>query len=400
MAAVNAGFDVIGIDLDATRVEAVSAGDSPISGLPSSELRRALDSGRYRISDSYTAANGFDYAVITVPTPLRDGEPDLSFIQSAAESVAPLVKRGATVILESTTYPGTTAELLAPILTRGSPLTPGEDFSLGYSPERIDPGNPTWNLLNTPKVVSGLTEGCRDRVAAFYIALGISVVEVGSTRVAELTKLLENTFRHVNIALVNELAVFSNFLGVDIWEAIEAAETKPFGFMKFLPGPGVGGHCLPVDPSYLSWAIKEKSGAEFEFVKLANRVNSQMPDYVVSRANELLRDHRRKTDGVATVLLYGIAYKPNTSDLRESPALVIAAKLQEFGIDVCAIDNLVSDTSWPSQLPRATEADLSRYDLGILVTNQPHGRPEHPLVTCDQILDTRREISGANVHYL
>ena len=237
------------------------------------------------------------------------------------------------MILESTTYPGTTEELVAPVLENGSGLCAGADFLLGYSPERIDPGNDTWTLVNTPKVVSGIDEASLAAVQAFYDTLVEHTVAVSGTRVAELTKLLENTFRHVNIALVNELAMFAADLGIDVWEAIDAASTKPFGFMRFTPGPGVGGHCLPIDPSFLSWRVKRRLGRQFRFVELANDVNDHMPDYVVSRLIAGLNRRRKPLNG-SRILLLGLTYKRNTRDARESPSMRVAELLLAMGADV------------------------------------------------------------------
>ena len=249
MRAVEAGYRVVGFDLDADRVKRLAAGESYVEDVPSEQLSDAIATGRYRATAESRHCAGFDVAVITVPTPLREGIPDLSFIEDSARTLGRFVRPGSTVILESTTYPGTTEELVATILEEASGLTVGEDFHLGYSPERIDPGNPTWRFDNTPKVVSGIDERSLEAVRGFYDALVSQTVPVSSTQVAELAKLLENTFRHVNIALVNELAMFASELGIDVWEAVDAAATKPYGFMKFTPGPGVGGHCLPIDPS-------------------------------------------------------------------------------------------------------------------------------------------------------
>ena len=262
----------------------------------------------------------FDVALITVPTPLADGVPDLRPITAAAERIGPLVRPGCLVVLESTTYPGTTDELLAPLLERASGLKAGVDFHVGFSPERIDPGNSEWTMVRIPKVVSGLTPGCLDATEAFYRRLVEHTVPVSSTRVAELTKLLENTFRHVNIALVNELAIHARALGIDIWEAIDATATKPFGYLPFRPGPGVGGHCLPIDPSYLSWRIERQLGVTARFVVTANDVNQQMPGYVVRRVQDGLNERRTAVNG-ARILVLGLAYKKNTNDARETPAV-------------------------------------------------------------------------------
>ena len=286
--------------------------------IPHETLKAALDRN-YQATSDLGDLVGFDVAVITVPTPLRDGAPDLSYVAAAGEQLTRVLRAGALIILESTTYPGTTEELLRPILER-SGLRAGVDFFLGYSPERIDPGNKTWNFVNTPKVVSGIDAGSLQAVSAFYASLVDRVVEVESAATAELVKILENTYRHVNIALVNELAMFAKELGVDVWAAIDAAASKPFGFTAFRPGPGVGGHCLPIDPSYLSWRVRQNLGHTFRFVELANDVNDHMPDYVVSRIGLLLNDHQRSVKGTR-ILLLGLTYKAGTSDWRESPSL-------------------------------------------------------------------------------
>ena len=322
MRAVELGFSVTGYDTAAGRVDALRAGNSYVEDVSSEQLRSALESG-YRATTDPADLAGFDVAIITVPTPLREGVPDLSFIETAASDLTPHLRPGVLVVLESTTYPGTTEELLRPALEL-SGRRAGTDFFLGYSPERMDPGNPKWSLANTPKVVSGVDDDSLAAVTAFYSRLVDTVVPVASTAEAELVKLLENTFRHVNIALVNELAMFARDLGVDIWNAVDAAATKGFGFLPFTPGPGVGGHCLPVDPSYLAWRVERRLGHRFRFVELANEVNSGMPDYVVRRAQALLNDHGLSVKG-SRILLIGLAYKAGTSDWRESPATSVAS---------------------------------------------------------------------------
>ena len=286
MRAVEVGFSVVGFDASVERVKSLESGESYVGDISDEELGRALMAGYRPTADAADVA-GFDVAVISVPTPLRDGLPDLSYIEMAGADLARHLRPGGCVVLESTTYPGTTTELLAPILAEGSGLAPDE-FFLGYSPERIDPGNATHGLVNTPKVISGSTPEGLAVVDAFFSALVDRTVPVGSCAEAELVKLLENTFRHVNIALVNELAMFARDLDVDVWRAIDAAATKPFGYMKFTPGPGVGGHCLPIDPSYLAWRVKQHLGHTFRFVELANDVNEHMPDYVHDRVTAML----------------------------------------------------------------------------------------------------------------
>ena len=283
MRACEVGYDVVGFDVDRAAVELLARGESYVGDISVDRLEAALAGGRYRPTADPALLADFDIAVITVPTPLRDGDPDLSYIEEAARLLGAHLRPGACVILESTTYPGTTDELVAPLLQAGSGLEPGVDFHLGYSPERINPGDPHATLEGTPKVVSGIDAASLERVQAFYDDIVERTVPVSGTREAELTKLLENTFRHVNVALVNELAMFASDLGIDVWEAIDAADTKPFGFMRFEPGPGVGGHCLPIDPSYLAWKVQDELGAPFRFVELANEVNDFMPEYVVRR---------------------------------------------------------------------------------------------------------------------
>lgn len=398
MAAHAAGHTVVGIDTDQRRVAQIASGVSPVSDVSSSELLSALASGRYFVRDNYEDLEQFSSAIITVPTPLDNGKPNLRFIESAGASLAPSITPGSLVVLESTTYPGTTEELLVPILEAGSGLLAGEDFHVGYSPERIDPGNQDWNLLNTPKVTSGINSSSASAVATLYSGFGITVVPVSGTREAELTKLLENTFRHVNIALVNELAMFSRQLGVNVWEAIDAASTKPFGFMKFTPGPGVGGHCLPIDPSYLSWAIQEKAGENFKFVELANTVNSFMPQFVVNQVQRLLEE-----EGIppaeSRILLCGLAYKPKTSDIRESPALVIAALLRKLGADLYGIDEYVSAYDWPSDVT-PHDKGLHAYDVGIVITAHDDETPVLLTEVCKVVLDTRNVLTGPNVQTL
>lgn len=369
MRAVEQGFDVVGIDLDGARVQRLRDSDSYVDDVPDALLRSAYSTGRYLASTDYSAARDFDVAVITVPTPLSETLPDLSFIESAASALAEHLKRGATVVLESTTYPGTTEELLVPILEQGSGLRVGEHFAVGYSPERIDPGNKQFGFVNTPKVVSGVNVASLERVQAFYDALVDRTVPVSGTREAELTKLLENTFRHVNIALVNELAVFAHQLGVNIWESIDAASTKPFGYMRFTPGPGVGGHCLPVDPSYLSWQVRRELGKSFRFVELANDVNDHMPDYVVQRLSAMLNRVRKPLNG-SRVLLIGLAYKRNSGDIRESPSLRLIELLLAAGAQLSAIDSWVDQTQWPSEVVRLDAAPPhSDVDVAVIVTD-------------------------------
>jgi UDP-N-acetyl-D-glucosamine dehydrogenase len=401
MRAVEVGYTVVGIDIDTGRIADLAEGLSHVDDVSTQQLRAALDSGRYLPTSDYLDAAGFDIAVISVPTPLREGLPDLSFIEQSSASLSLHLTKGAMVVLESTTYPGTTEGLMVPILVEGSGLLAGEDFFVGYSPERIDPGNAIWGFVETPKVISGINPASLAKVKSFYDDLVHTTVPVSSPKEAELTKLLENTFRHVNIALVNELAVFAHQLGVNVWESIEAASTKPFGFMKFTPGAGVGGHCLPVDPSYLSWQVKRKLGKNFRFIELANDVNDHMPNYVVERAIGLLNDKFLPMRG-SNILILGLAYKKNTADNREAPALRVIELLQNYGATVSAVDSHVTPRRWPKNVSNValTEEALRSSDLVILVTD--HDDLDLDLVGTSQatVLDTKNLVTGANVHRL
>src|SRR4051794_39807681 len=397
MRAVEVGHDVVGLDVDAERAELLSAGESFVEDVASKRLAAALETGRYRATAEPAGAEGFDVAVITVPTPLREGLPDLSHIEAAARSLAPYLRPGSTVVLESTTYPGTTEELLGPTLAAGSGLRPGLDFHLGYSPERIDPGNQTWNVVNTPKVVSGVDEGSLAAVQGFYDRIVERTVPVSSPKEAELTKLLENTFRHVNIALVNELAMFAADLGIDVWEAIDAASTKPFGYLRFTPGPGVGGHCLPVDPSYLSWEVKRRLGQSFRFVELANDVNEHMPDYVVRRLVVALNDQGKPVRG-SRILLLGISFKANVGDWRESPSHRVADLLTELGADLVAADPHVAPDRFPDgAIPvDCTAEELEAADAVVLLVDHAAFDPTTVVAHSRYVLDTKGHLPRAD----
>ncbi|WP_329168676.1 nucleotide sugar dehydrogenase [Streptomyces sp. NBC_01267] len=404
--AAESGYAVVGYDVDKERVTRLVAGDSYIEDFTSGRLRPLLTSGAYRASRDPADCESFDIAVITVPTPLRDGLPDLSYITESTRMVGGFLRRGATVVLESTTYPGTTEELVTPLLEAASGLVAGRDFHLGYSPERIDPGNTRWHLENTPKVVSGVDGASLRHVEAFYRAIVETTVPVSNCRTAELSKLLENTFRHVNIALVNELAVFAHELGIDVWEAIDAAATKPHGFLRFVPGPGVGGHCLPVDPSYLSWWAERAAGRTFRFVELANDVNSHMPDYVVRRLTDALARRGTAVDG-ARILLLGLSYKADTSDARKTPAARIAELLLARGADVSAADPHVAHSVPPAsgvldRVRRVTAGagELSAADAVVLLAD--HKAFDYDLIAArsSYVLDCRHRLGGANVDVL
>jgi UDP-N-acetyl-D-glucosamine dehydrogenase len=328
--------------------------------------------------------------------------PDLSHVEAAAAAVGAHLQRGACVVLESTTYPGTTEELVAPILEGASGLVAGRDFLLGYSPERIDPGNPTYGLANTPKVVSGIDEASLAAVDAFYSTFVAQTVPVSGCGEAELSKIIENTFRHVNIALVNELAMFATELGVDVMESLRASATKPFGFMRFQPGPGVGGHCLPIDPTYLSWRVKQSLGESFRFIELANDVNSHMPHFIARRATAVLNDVRKPVKG-SRIVVFGVSYKPNVGDAREAPSLPLIQALVGLGAEVTAVDPLVRP---PVALLHAnarlvTAVDLASEpcDLAIVVTD--HDAFDYDAIAAlPLVLDTRNRLdtSRPNVH--
>ncbi|HUR77326.1 MAG TPA: nucleotide sugar dehydrogenase [Acidimicrobiales bacterium] len=402
MRAVAVGFDVTGYEIDPARVARLEEGDSYIEDISSAQLRDAIATGRYRATTDARDISGFDVAVITVPTPLRDTLPDLSHIEAAARTLSAALAPGALVILESTTYPGTTEELLVPLLAEGSHLTIGDEVLVGYSPERIDPGNTEWTFVSTPKVVSGINAASLEAVQEFYDQLVEQTVPVSSPKEAELTKLLENTFRHVNVALVNELAMFAGELGIDVWEAIDAASTKPFGFMRFVPGPGVGGHCLPVDPSYLSWQVRRSLGESFRFVELANDVNAHMPSYVVRRLTRALNDRGRAVKGTR-VLLLGLGYKRNTGDARESPAVVVASQLAALGAELRAADPFVSDEVLAGQLTRVdcTVTELSAADAVVMLTDHDAFDVKTIAEHARYVLDCRRVVpAGDGVEFL
>jgi UDP-N-acetyl-D-glucosamine dehydrogenase len=397
--AVDVGFDVVGFDVDAERIKRLAAGDSYVEDIPDDRLLAALDSGRYEPTDAPDRIAGFDVAVLDVPTPLRDGVPNLSHVEDAASVVSRHLRAGATVVLESTSYPGTTEELVAPLLEQGSGLMAGRDFHLGYSPERIDPGNPTWRLENTPKVVSGVDEASLEAVRGFYGRIVERTISVSGTREAELTKLIENTFRHVNIALVNELAMFAAELDIDVWEAIDAATTKPFGYLRFTPGPGVGGHCLPIDPSYLSWKVRRSLGQPFRFVELANDVNEHMPDYVVRRLALAFNRMGRAVNG-SRILLLGLAYKRNTGDAREAPGTIIAQALTALGAEVHVVDPHIVAESLPYPLVDLTAEEVRASDATVIVTD--HDAFDYDLIRAHAryIFDARNRLDGPTVERL
>ena len=370
MRAVEVGHTVIGFEPDRNRLTSLKAGTSYVEDVSSQSLQEAIASGRYIATSDPSEIALFDVAVISVPTPLRENAPDLAFVRSATGMIGPHVRSGSCVVLESTTYPGTTDEIVAPLLEQLSGLKAGADFHVGYSPERIDPGNKKYDFVTTPKIVSGMDDRSCQVVKAFYDTIVDTTVVVPGTREAELAKVVENTFRHVNIALVNELAIFANDLGIDLWSVLDACDTKPFGYMRFNPGPGVGGHCLPIDPSYLSWHVKNSLGHNFRFVELANDVNEHMPEYVVRRLTSHLNNKERSVKG-STFLLLGLAYKKNTGDARESPAVHVAEQIHALGGKVRAVDPLVEVWQVPSFIQRVelTQAEIDAADVIVLLTD-------------------------------
>jgi UDP-N-acetyl-D-glucosamine dehydrogenase len=361
------GCEVIAVDVDARKIEAIEAGDSYIEDVPSELLRELKD--RIHASTRYARLAKADAVLICVPTPLtRNREPDLGPLIESTRALAEVLQSDQLVVLESTTYPGTTRERVAPLLEE-SGLAAGRDFHLAFSPERVDPGRTDFTLRNTPKVLGGLTEACVERAEAVYGLVCDNLVRVSSPEVAELTKLLENIFRSVNIALVNELAMLTDRMGIDIWEVVDAASTKPYGFMPFAPGPGMGGHCLPVDPFYLSWRAREFDIAT-EFIELAGKVNQQMPYHCVEKAQRALNGAGLSVKG-ARVAVLGVSYKPGVGDIRESPALKIISLLRAKGADVSYHDPHVPSLAEFSLDSRPLEEAVDDADLTLIVTAHP-----------------------------
>jgi UDP-N-acetyl-D-glucosamine dehydrogenase len=399
VAASRSGRTVVGIDSDKARVDLLNAGASPVGDITDEQLSVELSPGRYRATTDFSAARNADVVVLCVPTPYHKDAPDLSYIESAARQVGEQLTPGTLVILESTTYPGTTEEVLLPILEQASGLKGGADLLVAFSPERIDPGNAEFGLHNTPKIVGGLTPEATQRAAAFYGEFVEKVISVSGPKSAEMAKLLENTFRHINIALVNELAILCQDLDVDVWEVIDAAASKPFGFMPFYPGPGVGGHCIPVDPMYLSWRVKQ-FGAAAKFIDLARDVNAGMPLYVVQRVQDLLNDRERSLKG-SSVLLLGVAYKPNISDMRESPALPLIDILQRKGALVEYADPHVPVLRLGngSTLEAVDAVDAAaRADCVIVVTAHAVLDLESVVDRARLVFDTRNSIASRAPH--
>ena len=392
------GLTVVGYDLNHELVAGLNSGRSHVGDILPADVAEMLAKG-FRATALEAEVGAPETVVICVPTPLSaDTTPDLTAVSAAAEMAGRLLRPGMLVLLESTTYPGTTDEVVRPLLEKASGLTAGVDFSLAFSPERIDPGNPDFGIRNTPKVVGGQTVSCTDAAARFYGKLCDQVVRARSAREAEMAKLLENTYRHVNIALVNEMAVFCHELGIDLWDAIRCAATKPFGFQAFHPGPGVGGHCIPIDPNYLGYKVRTL-GYPFRFVELAQEINGRMPSYVVDRAVELLNGHAKPMNG-AHVLLLGVTYKKNVADQRESPVRQIGYKLQSRGADLVYHDPHVPEWSLngePVRLAADLDAEVTAADLVILLQDHAAYDLDRISRSARLILDTRGRIAGAQV---
>ena len=370
-AAAEVGFQVTGVDTDAARVDDLRDGVLSVPGVNEAAFHAGIATGKITFTTEADAIENSDIIFICVPTPMRDHTPDLSLVETASKDVGRHLRAGSLVVLESTTYPGTTEELVCPLLET-SGLVAGRDFLLAYSPERIDPGNGEFVLRNTPRVVGALTPESAGVAALFYAQLVDEVRVVSSCRAAELAKLLENTFRHVNIGLVNEMSMICHDMGIDVWEVVDAAASKPFGFMPFYPGPGVGGHCIPVDPAYLAWQVRRDAGRQFRILEEAQDVNAQMPAYVASRIADALNDHGRAMKGAHIVVL-GVAYKPDVADVRESPALRVMSVLEKRGAKVSFHDPYVETVTYNGTSLTRTELTtraLTQADCVALLT--PH----------------------------
>jgi len=389
-----AGYRVTGIDVQQWKVDQLNAGESYIQDIPTSVLRPLVEAGKLAATTDFSRVRELDTIDICVPTPLRKTkDPDMSYIVSACEEIAKYFTAGKLVILESTTYPGTTDELLLPMLAKDG-LKVGEDFFLCFSPERVDPGNPTYQTKNIPKVVGGVTAACTEMGASFYRQALENVVPVSSTTAAEMAKLLENTFRMINIGLVNELAMMCDRMGINIWEVIDAAATKPFGFMPFYPGPGLGGHCIPIDPFYLSWKSKQ-AGIEARFIELAGQINGQMPHFVVGKIQGALNDRAKAVKG-SHVHVLGVAYKRNIDDVRESPALDVILLLQRLGARVTFSDPFVSSIRLDNTSLNASPVNetVAQADCVVVITDHSNFDYDAIHEKAKLIVDTRNAYRG------
>ena len=388
---LDAGFEVVGIDPDQSKVTKLNQGISYIDDVPTADVEKYVKTGKFSATTDFAAIKESDAVSVCVPTPLRKtGDPDLSFIVKATQDIKEYLHAGLAVVLESTTYPGTTRELMLPTLSEDTGFEVGKDFFLAFSPERVDPGREDWTTVNTPKVMGGITEACSEVCTVWYEQALDTVFTVTSTEVAEMTKLLENTFRMVNIGLVNELAVMCEHLGIDVWEVIDAADTKPFGFMKFTPGPGLGGHCIPIDPLYLSWKLKALN-YNAKFIELASEINTNMPRYVINRVMNQLNTHGKSLNG-SKVLVLGAAYKPDIDDLRESPALDIIGLLIEKKADVSYHDPYVpgfSHETWHLDSVPDLMRSVSESDLVVIVTDHSEYNFKEIVDNAKLIFDSR-----------
>ncbi|HZL55568.1 MAG TPA: nucleotide sugar dehydrogenase [Bryobacteraceae bacterium] len=388
-----AGFKVTGIDLSAAKTDRVNAGDSYIGDIPSSVLAPLVKKGLLRATTDFSVIRDLDTVNICVPTPLRKTkDPDMSYIVAATQEIERYAHPGLLVILESTTYPGTTDELVLPMLEK-SGLKVGRDLFLCFSPERVDPGNAKFQTKNIPKVVGGTTPACTELGKLFYSQALEHVVPVSSTQVAEMVKLLENTFRMINIGLANEIAIMCDSMNINVWEVIEAAATKPFGFMPFYPGPGLGGHCIPIDPFYLSWKTRQ-TGIEARFIELAGQINGQMPHFIVTKIQNALNEVRKPLKG-SKIVVYGVAYKRDIDDVRESPALDILLLLKRRGAEISFVDPFVSEMKLDGETLRSRSAD-SVLDADCVVIVTDHSSFDYPGLVRDAslIVDTRNALKG------
>jgi UDP-N-acetyl-D-glucosamine dehydrogenase len=389
-----AGFNVIGIEPDSSKVEKLARGESYIQDVGGEQLGRLIQSGKLQATTDFSVLAEADAVSICVPTPLRKtGDPDLSFILVATDELAKYMHRGVVVVLESTTYPGTTREILLPKLTEASGLEVGKDFFLAFSPERVDPGRTDWTTYNTPKVIGGITSNCSELASLWYQQALETVVPVSSAESAEMAKLLENTFRMINIGLVNEMAIMCDRLGLDVWEIIDAAATKPFGYMKFTPGPGLGGHCIPIDPLYLSWKLRALNYTA-RFIELASEINTGMPRYVVTKVQDALNEQMKPLKG-SRVLVIGAAYKPDVDDIRESPALDIIGLLRQKGAEVDYHDPFIPEIAHDDWILKSVPDVIegaSAADCVVIVTN--HTAYDYPRILAEAqlIIDTRNAL--------
>jgi len=394
-----AGFKVTGVDPDQEKISLLNQGISYIDDVDKEVIRNLTSKGNLSATSDFSVVAEADAVSICVPTPLRKTrDPDMSYIVEVSESIAPYIHPGMVVVLESTTYPGTTRELLLPKLIEGENLVVGENFFLAFSPERVDPGRENWTTINTPKVVGGITPACTEIASAFYEGALETVVPVSTTEVAEMTKLLENTYRMVNIGLVNEMAIMCDRMGINVWEVIDAAATKPFGFMKFTPGPGLGGHCIPIDPLFLSWKLRSLNYTA-RFIDLASEINTSMPRYVVNKVGEALND-RQKALKNSRVLILGAAYKPDIDDVRESPALDVIGLLQQNGAEVKYHDPFISQLKHENinleSVPDLMEA-VASVDCVVIITNHSQYDYQQIYEKASCIMDARNALGDIGI---